>query len=98
MFGVSLEEVWDTMPTDDEVRAQLAEWGVLESHLSAVQAQHRYARFAGLDLGVAPKQEWGRMRRELLEFEPYLASEQHAVGLVPSFPFSLKPKPGARVH
>ena len=38
------------------------------------------------------------MRRELLEFEPYLASKQHAVGLVPEFPFSLKPKRAVQVH
>ncbi len=86
------------MPQHQELVRQLREWGVWDEDLSAEQAQHRYARFTGLDLGVAPKAEWGRMRRELLEFEPYLASEQHAVGLVPQFPFSLKPKKGARVH
>ncbi len=86
------------MPQQKEVEEQLEEWGVWEDGLSAEQAQHRYARFAGVDFGVAPKKEWGRMRRDLLEFEPYLASEQHAVGLVPNFPFSLKPKGGVRVH
>jgi hypothetical protein len=71
---------------------------VWEEQLTEEQAKHRFTRFFGVDFGVAPPEEWGRLRKELLEFEPYLASEQHAVGFVPEFPFSLKPKRDVQVH
>jgi hypothetical protein len=77
---------------------QLEEWGIWDEGLSWEQAQHRYARFWGVSFGVAPPEVWGRLRRDLLEFEGNLASEQHAVGLVPEFPFKLTAKPGASVH
>ena len=34
----------------------------------------------------------------MLPFEQWLASEQHAVGCVEKYPFSLKPKSSARAH
>jgi hypothetical protein len=47
---------------------------------------------------VAPPEAWGKLRRDLLKFEDHLASEQHAVGCVADYPFSLKVKTKEQVH
>jgi hypothetical protein len=39
---------------------------------------------------VAPEAAWPKLRRDLLEFEKNIACEQHAVGCVKEFPFSLE--------
>lgn len=57
----------------EELEQQLRDWGVWDAGMPLLAMQERYARFRGLDLGVAPRGEWARMRRELLEFEPFLA-------------------------
>jgi hypothetical protein len=62
------------------------------------EACKRYARFEGVDFGVAPKEAWPQLRRDLLEFEPHLAAEQHDVGLVADFPFKLELKKETTVH
>ena len=41
---------------------------------------------------MAPQEAWGKLRRDLLVVEDHLASEQHAVGLVEEFPFTLVAK------
>lgn len=38
------------------------------------------------------------MRRDLLEFEPKLACNQHDVGYVADYPFPLKLKKPCKVH
>jgi hypothetical protein len=32
-------------------------------------------RFLGVDFGVAPPESWGKLRRDLLPYEPWLASD-----------------------
>ena len=73
-FGATLEEIWEGMPGAAEVRAQLADWGIWDDKLTDEEARHRYARFSGVDFGVAPPAAWGKLRRDLLEFEAHLAS------------------------
>lgn len=51
----------------------LKEWGVYEEGMSDVRAQERYVRFDGVSFGVAPKEVWPELRRDLLEFEGGLA-------------------------
>jgi hypothetical protein len=98
MFGVALAESWENMPPHADVATRLQEWGIWDPGLTKEQAQHRYARFDGVEFGVAPPEAWAKLRQDLLEFEPHLASHQHAVGLVQDFPFTLKPKRGGTVH
>lgn len=100
MFGgISLEDTWRDMPPPEVVAATLVDWGVWDEGLTEDEARHRYARFQGVDFGVAPREEWPRLRRDLLPFEEHLASQQHDVGLVKEFPFKLTPKAKARgVH
>ena len=77
----------------------MRQWGVWDDDLSPEAAQRRYARFAGLDLGVAPEEHKASLRRDLLEFEDFLACHQHDVGYVGEFPLVLTPKPGRKgVH
>lgn len=66
--------------------------------LSDEAARKRYARFDGADFGVAPKEAWGKLRRDLLEFEDHLAAEQHDVGNVPDYPFSMELRRDTSVH
>jgi hypothetical protein len=76
----------------------LEDWGIWDEGLTEDQAAHRYVRFEGVTFGVAPPEAHRKLRRDLLEFEPFLASEQHDVGLVPEFPFTLKLKREGEVH
>ncbi len=57
------------MPRGEELKAKLAEMGIWDDGLSELSAQRRYARFEGTEFGVAPREEWGRLRQDLLEFE-----------------------------
>ena len=59
----SLEELWENMPPMQDIKDILENWGIWSDHLDKVSAQKRYARFNGLDLGVAPKHQWGELRR-----------------------------------
>ena len=58
-FGATLNEVWSNMPPLSAVREKLQEWGIGGDELSDAEAQHRYARFEGVDFGVAPRCMWG---------------------------------------
>ena len=58
------------MPTPEALEAELKEWGVWEVGMPLDAAQRRYARFKGVDFGVAPREEWPRLRRDLLPYEP----------------------------
>jgi hypothetical protein len=93
-----LNELWENMPPLADVKAKLEEWGVWDDGLDESGAFKRYVRFEGLDLGVVPPEAWPKLRRDLLEFEPYLAAEQHDVGLVSEFPFRLEPRKDTQVH
>lgn len=66
--------------------------------MSDEAARKRYVRFDGVDLGVAPGESWGSLRRDLLEFEEHIACEQHDVGLVAEYPFALRLKRDVTVH
>lgn len=46
-------------------------------------------RFHSVTFGVAPKREWPRLRRDLLELESGLACEQGEVGCVKDFVFDI---------
>ncbi len=98
MFGAALTDVWEDMPCVADVHRQLEEWGIGDRGLSDRQVCKRYARFEGVDLGVAPPEAWPALCRELLKFEEHLAAEQHDVGRVEEFPFSLKLKRDVRKH
>ena len=52
----------------------MVEMGIWEESLCESAARARYARFVGVEFGMAPKECWGELRRELLEFEEQLAS------------------------
>ncbi len=97
-FGATLEDTWASMPDIGEVHRQLDEWGIGDRQLSDESARKRYARFSGVDFGVAPPEAWGKLRRDLLEFEDHLAAEQHDVGDVPAYPFSMELRREASVH
>lgn len=62
------------MPAPDEVARQLQEWGIWDDGLSEDSARHRYVQFLGVTFGVAPEDQWPRLRRALLPFEAHLAS------------------------
>lgn len=89
-----LDEAWEKMPPPEEVERQLREWGIWDEALTTEAASHRWVRFQGVDFGLAPRDEWPRLRRELLPYEASFASCQHDVGLVEEFPFKVYPKPG----
>lgn len=55
-------------------------------------------RFSGVTFGVAPPEEWPRLRRDLLRFESHLACRQHDVGLVADFPLSIAMPPNVSFH
>jgi len=48
-------------------------WGIWDEGLTERKARERFVRFEGLDLGVAPRAEWNRLRADLLEFEDHIA-------------------------
>jgi hypothetical protein len=76
----------------------LEAWGIGDRSLTDGAARKRYARFEGVDFGVAPEGAWGKLRQDLLEFEDYLAAEQHDVGTVPDYPFSMELRRDTSVH
>ncbi len=78
------------MPPLEDVHLKLEEWGIGDRGLSDGDARKRYARFEGVDFGVAPPEAWPQLRRDLLEFEHNLAAEQHDVGDVPQYPFKME--------
>jgi hypothetical protein len=98
MFGAALTEVWANMPPIEEVYRVLDEWGIGDRGLGDDAARRRYARFEGVDFGVAPREAWPKLRQDLLEFEEHLAAEQHDVGLVEEFPFAIELKKNVRIH
>ena len=53
-FGVSLDETWGHLPGRLEIKGKLQEWEIWDDELTELQAQERFVRFSGLDLGVAP--------------------------------------------
>ncbi len=75
MFGAALTDVWANMPSIADVHSQLEAWGIDDRGLTDRDACKRYARFDGVDFGVAPPEVWPALRRELLEFEEHLAAE-----------------------
>ena len=62
MFGATLNETWAQMPGDADVEQQLRAWGIWDVGLTKEEAKHRYARFQGVNFGVAPDNEWASMR------------------------------------
>ena len=57
------------MPAGRELREKLVGMGIWDEGMTEEAAQKRYARFEGTEFGVAPKEVWGKLRRDLLEFE-----------------------------
>ena len=51
------------------MEAKLRELGVWDPGLTEQQQERRYAAFVGTEFGVAPIDEWPKLRRGLLEFE-----------------------------
>lgn len=50
------------MPPVQECRQQLEEWGIGDGLVSDQHVQERYARFEGLELGIAPEADRKLMR------------------------------------
>lgn len=75
MFGASLDDTWDALPSLGEVKKRLQDWGIWEEGLTDTEAKRRYVRFDGVNFGVAPEKAWGSLRRDLLEFEDHIACE-----------------------
>ena len=73
IFGVSFDDTWEGLPALPEVKQQLHEWGVWDPGLGDMQCRERYVRFLGVTFGVAPRDTWPALRRDLLEFESRLA-------------------------
>lgn len=72
-FGATFDELWADLPPMGEIKGKLREWGIFDGSLSDLQLRERYCRFEGVEFGVAPLEHWPQMRRDLLEFEGYLA-------------------------
>ena len=80
------------MPEQNLIDSKLDEWGIFDAALSPLQRQERYARFEGVDFGLAPKEEeWSSMRRLLLPYEGSIACHQTDVRKIakPGFKFHL---------
>ena len=95
-FG--LDEAWENLPPLPDIVEKLGEWGIMDESLTEEGLKERYVRFEGVTFGVAPESTWPQLRRDLLEFEEYLACRQHDIGVVPEFPFSMTLAPGASVQ
>lgn len=72
-FGMTYEETWENMPAGAELQSQLEALGIYDKGLSEEKAQQRFARFQGTEFGVAPRECWSMLRRDLLEFEEMCA-------------------------
>ena len=72
-FGATLDEQWLDLPPLEEVKRQLADWGIYDDQLRDLRAKERYVRFSGVKFGVAPEESWPKLRRDLLQFEDGLA-------------------------
>ncbi len=96
-FGLTFDEVWEAMPGEHELDTLLGDLGVGEPGLSLLQKQERYARFQGTTFGVAPRELWPELRRQLLPLERGLACSQESLGCASGFVFDPGIDPEARV-
>ena len=81
MFNATLDDTWVQLRNiapgsiDGFFAAALVDWGIWNAGLTLEQKKKCYVCFAGLEFGVAPPEIWPALRRELLEFEPFLACQ-----------------------
>ena len=64
IFNVA--ELWENLPPAGEIDQTLREWGIFDESLTQEHRYERYVRFEGVSFGVAPLEEWPRLRQSLL--------------------------------
>lgn len=62
-FGATFDTFWEHPPAVQECAEKLREWGILGDLQTPEEIYKRYIRFEGVEFGVAPEQEWPRLRQ-----------------------------------
>jgi hypothetical protein len=58
IFGMTLDESWESLPSQKQIDEWLEQAGIAGKELTQTGRRERYVRFCECDFGVAPKHVW----------------------------------------